>query len=113
MTESSIPNSVHNYIRVSLLLLILPVLYTTLWIFIATDESLTYFEQVKLLMSYFPEQTRDPYYITLVFFGMILGSALLSFYGYLKSPARKGQFTNVYICYLATHLTVWLGFTLL
>lgn len=113
MTDSSTSKSVRNYIRVSLLLLILPVLYTTLWIFISTNENLTYFEQVQLLMSYFPEGLRNPYSITLAFFGMSLGSAILSFYGYLKSSGRKGQFANVGICCIATLLTVWLGFTLL
>lgn len=113
MSDSSTSRSVRNYIRISLLLLILPVLYITLWISIATDDSLTFFEQVQLLMSYFPEGMRDPYYITMIFFGMSLGSAIFSFYGYLKSSGRSAQITNVAICCIATLLTLWLGFTLL
>lgn len=54
MTQDNI-RTVRNYIRISLILLILPLLYLILWMTIQGNESLTYFEQVQQLMSYFPE----------------------------------------------------------
>ena len=95
------------------MLLILPILYLGIWVSIAGEESLTYFEQVNLLMSYFPETIRNPFGITLTFFGMSLSSATLSFYGYLKSEAKGQQVVSVIICCVATLLSAWFGITLL
>ena len=102
-----------NNIRISLLLLILPVLYLGVWVSISADESLTYFEQVQLLMSYFPESIRNPFGITLTFFGMSFSAASFCFYGYLKSEQKTAQISQVVLCCIATLLTVWFGMTLL
>ena len=112
MSESMAKQS-RNHIRFSLLLLVLPVLYLGLWFSISTDNTLTYFEQVQLLMSYFPESIRDPYKITLFFFVESLSAAILSFFGYLKAGSRKAQITCITICCVATFLSVWFGMTLL
>lgn len=113
MTSPASTKKSRNLIRVSSLLLILPILYLGIWFSISGDESLTYFEQVRLLMSYFPESIRDPYGITLTFFGMSLSSAILSFYGYLKSGSKRAQTTSVVISCVAALLSAWFGMTLL
>lgn len=104
---------VRNLLRISLLLLIVPVIYIGLWISISVDESLTYFEQVQQLMSYFPQTIRNPFGITLTFFGMTLLSAVFGFYAYLKSDSKKQQFFILAISAIASILTLWFGFTLL
>ena len=113
MNSSSPAKKSRNLIRVSLLLLILPILYLSLWFSISGDDSLTYFEQVRLLMSYFPESIRNPYGITLTFFGMSVSATILSFYGYLKSETKRAQLVSVIISCVATLLSAWFGMTLL
>lgn len=113
MKEPASPKTVRNYIRFSLILLAIPVLYLGLWFNISQNEELTYFEQVQLLMSYFPESLQEPRLLTMLFFGSSLSSAILSFYGYLKSPDIKSRRFTVIICCAATFITVWLGMTLL
>ena len=111
--SSSTAKRNRNHIRFSLLLLVLPILYLGLWFSISADNSLTYFEQVQILMSYFPESIRDPYKITLFFFVESLSSAILSFYGYLKATSKKAQITSITICCVAAFLSAWFGMTLL
>jgi hypothetical protein len=111
--RSASGKSVRNYIRFSIFLLVLPVLYLGLWFSIASDDTLSYFEQVDLLMSYFPESLRDPYNVTLFFFGESLSAAVLSFFGYLKSDSKKAQITSITISCLAAFLSAWFGMTLL
>jgi hypothetical protein len=102
-----------NLVRFSLLLLVLPILYLGLWFSISADETLTYFEQVQMLMNYFPESIRDPYKITLFFFMESVSAAILSFYGYLKSTSKKAQAICVTICCVAVFLSAWFGMTLI
>lgn len=106
MTQDNI-RTVRNYIRINLILLILPLLYLILWMSIQGNESLTYFEQVQQLMSYFPESMRDPFGITLTFFGMSSVSAVFGFYGYLKSEGRYSGVMSLVIFTVATLLTFW------
>ncbi len=106
MTQDNL-RSIRNYIRISLLLLILPLLYLILWMFIQGNESLTYFEQVQQLMSYFPESMRDPFGITLVFFGMSSVSAVFGFYGYLKSEGGYSGIISLVIFTVAALLAFW------
>ncbi|MEQ8524052.1 hypothetical protein [Gracilimonas sp.] len=113
MKSSSSAKRSRSLIRLSLLLLIVPGLYLSLWFSISGDQSLTYFEQVRHLMSYFPEPIRNPYGITLTFFGMSLSAAILSFYGYLKSESKRAQMISVIISCVATLLSAWLGMTIL
>lgn len=101
------PGSIRNYIRVSLILLILPLLYLILWMTIQVNESLTYFEQVQQLMSYFPESMRNPFGITLVFFGMSTVSAVFGFYGYMKSEERYSGVMSLVIFTIAALLAFW------
>lgn len=112
MNEENI-RSVRNYIRISLLLLILPLLYLFLWVSIQGNEALTYFEQVQQLMSYFPESVRDPFGITLTFFGLSAVSAVFGFYGYLKSEAGYSGVMSLVIFTVATLLAFWFGITLI
>jgi|GEM_PF-2124299 len=111
--RSSSSKKSRNYIRFSLFLLVLPVLYMGLWFSISADESLTYFEQVQMLMSYFPEPIRDPYKTTLFFFTESILATILSFYGYLKAESKKAQITSIIICCISTLLSAWFGMTLL
>ncbi len=104
---------VRNRIRLGLLLLILPVVYLGLWISISGNDALTYFEKVQMYMGYFPESVRNPFGITLSFFGMSLGSAIFSFSGYLKSRETKTQIICLVISGIATLLTLLFGFQLL
>ncbi len=113
MNKQKPSKAVRNYIRFSLLLLVFPLIYQGIWFFITTKESLSYFEKVQLLMSYFPASMRDPYAITLIFFGMSLMAAFLSFSGYLKSSKSKARYVTIFICCLATLLSALFGFTLL
>lgn len=94
------------------MLLILPVLYLGIWLSISAEDSLTYFEQVQLLMSYFPQSIRNPFGITLTFFGMSFVSAVLSFYGYLKSNTGYGRVISIVIFTVAGLLTFWFGVSL-
>ncbi len=102
-----------NYIRLSLLLLILPILYFALWVPISSDETLTYLEKVNKLMSYFPELLRNPFWISFSFFGMCLVSAIFSFYAYMKSVTLQSQIVSVIICGAATFLTAIFGMIIL
>ncbi|WP_020404552.1 hypothetical protein [Gracilimonas tropica] len=102
-----------NLIRLSLLLIIMPVLYLGLWISILQNEALTYAGQVQLLMSYFPEFLRNPFGITLTFFGMSFSSAIFGFYGYLKADSNKAQLLSLFLSGIATLITIWYGFTLM
>lgn len=102
-----------NYIRISLLLLILPILYFALWIPISGDESLTYLEKVTKLMGYFPESLRNPFWISFTFFGLSLGSAIFSFYAYMKSTTRQSQIISFIICGAATFLAAIFGMILI
>lgn len=95
------------------MLIIAPVLYLGLWINISMDDSLTYFEQVQQLMSYFPELIRDPFGITLTFLGMSFISSAFAFYAYLKSDSKKQQSFSLALSTIAAILTMWFGFTLL
>ncbi|MEX0723926.1 MAG: hypothetical protein WD357_09150 [Gracilimonas sp.] len=104
--------SIRNYIRISLLLLIFPILYLGLWISISGSESMTYFEQVQYLMSYFPESVRNPFGITLTFFGMSVSSAAFGFYGYLKSEDGYSGVMSLVIFTAATLLAFWFAITL-
>ncbi|MEX0844404.1 MAG: hypothetical protein WD022_03950 [Balneolaceae bacterium] len=114
MAESnSTQKKVRNYIRLSLLLLILPILYLGAWFSIFGDESLTYFEKVQLLMSYFPESMRNPFGIVLTFFGMSLTSAIFSFYGFLKGESKFSNIMTISIFTVAALLTFLLGISLL
>lgn len=113
MSKPDPSKRVRNYIRVSLILLAMPILYLGLWFSISQNESLTYFEQVQMLMSYFPDFLQDPRLLAMLFFGMGLTSAVLSFYGYLKSADIKSRRFTVLICCAATFITVWLGMSLL
>ena len=106
-------NIVRNLIRASLLLIVLPVLYLVLWISISGNESLSYAEQVQLLMSYIPEPFRDPFGITFLFFGMSFLSAVFGFYAFLKSGSGKVQLFSIFIAGFAGLLALWYGFTLL
>ncbi|MEX0609752.1 MAG: hypothetical protein WD158_09990, partial [Balneolaceae bacterium] len=72
-----------NFLRASIISIILPVLYIGLWIKISGDDFLTYNEQVMTLMGYFPEFARDPFWLTVVFLGMSVLSATLSFRAWL------------------------------
>lgn len=104
---------VRNLIRISLLMIIAPVLYFGLWISISGNESLTYFEQVQQLMSYFPESLRDPFGITLTFLGMSFISTAFGFYAYLKSDSKNQQFFSLILTVIAGIVTMWFGFTLI
>lgn len=106
MTQND-PSSVRNYVRISLLLLILPLLYLLLWLTIQGNESLIYFEQVQQLMSYFPESIRNPFGITLSFCGMSIVSAVFGFYGYLKSEDGYMAVMGLVTFTIATLLTFW------
>lgn len=112
MDNQKIIRVVRNYIRISLLLLILPILYLGVWFSISAEDSLTYFEQVQLLMSYFPQSIRNPFGITLTLFGMSMISAVISFYGYLKSITGYGRVISMVIFIVAGLLTFWLGVSL-
>jgi cytochrome bd-type quinol oxidase subunit 2 len=105
--------AVRNSIRFSLLLLVFPLIYTGTWFFITTKESLSYFEKVQLLMSYFPPSMRHPQSITLAFFGMSLIAAILSFSAYLKTSKSKARYVAIFTCCLATLLCALYGFTML
>jgi len=105
--------SIRNYIRISLLLLIFPMLYLGLWLSISGSESMTYFEQVQYFMSYFPEAIRNPFGITLTFFGMCMSSAVFGFYGYLKSDGGYPGIMSLVIFAAAILLAFWFGVTLL
>ncbi|SMO49949.1 hypothetical protein [Gracilimonas mengyeensis] len=98
-----------NLIRISVLLLILPVLYLALWYPISTDETLTYFEKVTKLMGYFPEKLRHPYWITVTFCGLSLSSAIFGFNSYLKFETRQGQIIAIIISAVAVFLTAIFG----
>ncbi|HBX66507.1 MAG: hypothetical protein CL670_02370 [Balneola sp.] len=111
--RSSSSKQSRNFIRFSIFLLVLPVLYLGLWFSISADDSLSYFEQVQMLMSYFPESVRDPYKITLFFFVESLSATILSFYGYLKAESKKAQLTTIIICCISTLLSAWFGMTLI
>jgi hypothetical protein len=104
---------VRNLLRISLLLLIVPILYLGLWISISGEESLSYFQQVQQLMSYFPEFIRNPYGITLSLFGMSLLSSVFGFYSYLKSSSRGQQYFGLALSIFAMVITFWFGFTLM
>ncbi|HBQ60528.1 MAG TPA: hypothetical protein DD671_13120 [Balneolaceae bacterium] len=104
---------VRNLVRISLLLIIAPVLYLGLWISISMDDSLTYFEQVQQLMSYFPESIRNPFGTTITFLGMSFISAVFAFYAFLKSDSKKQQSFSLALSAIAAILTLWFGFTLL
>jgi|AntRauTorckE6833_2_1112554.scaffolds.fasta_scaffold01019_11 predicted membrane protein len=104
---------VGNLIRLSLLMIIAPVLYIGLWIFILGDESLTYFEQVQRLMSFFPESFRNPFGITLIFFGMSFISAASGFYAYLNSNSKTQRRFSLALTVATGLITLWFGFTLL
>ncbi len=106
MSQGNI-RSVRNYIRISLLLLILPLLYLLLWLSIQGNEGLTYFEQVQQLMSYFPESMRNPFGITLAFFGMSTISAVFGIYGYLKSEGGYSGVMSLVIFTVAALLAFW------
>lgn len=112
MTQDNI-RSVRNYIRISLLLLILPLLYLLLWVSIQGNEAMTYFEQVQQLMSYFPESIRNPFGITLAFFGLSSVSAVFGFYGYLKSDGGYSGVMSLVISTVAALLAFWFGITLI
>lgn len=101
------------YLRISLLLLILPVLYLGLWISISGNEGLTYFEKVQMLMDYFPEAVRNPYGISLTFFGLSIGSAIFGFLGYMKSSSGNSGYISMGISILAGFVAVWFGMSLL
>lgn len=113
MNQVKASGSIRNHIRFSLLLLIFPVIYLGTWFSISSEHSLSYFGKVQLLMSYFPETMRDPYAISLIFFGMSLGAACLSFFGYLKSTSNNARYATVLICCVATLLSAWFGMALL
>ena len=98
-----------NLIRISVLLLVLPVLYMALWIPISGDETLTYFEKVAKLMGYFPQQLRHPFGIALAFLGMSAGAGILSFYAYMKSETARTQWLSIIICLAAVFLAILFG----
>lgn len=104
---------VRNLIRISLLMIITPALYFGLWISISGNESLTYFEQVQQLMSYFPKSLRDPFGITLTFFGMSFISTVFGFYAYLRSDSKKQRSFSLALSVIAGIITMWFGFTLM
>lgn len=104
---------IRNLIRISLLLIILPVIYLGLWISISGNDDLTYAGQVQKLMSYFPEALRNPYGITLTFFGLSFLSAVFGIYAYLKSSSKKGKALTLVISAAAALVTMWFGITLL
>lgn len=106
MTQDN-TRTVRNYIRISLLLLILPLLYLLLWVSIQGNEAMTYFEQVQQLMSYFPESIRNPFGITLTFFGLSSISAVFGFYGYLKSDSGYSGVMSLVIFTVAALLAFW------
>src|SRR5690554_1428856 len=82
------------YLRLSLLLLVLPILYLGFWISISGYEGLTYFEKVQMLMDYFPKSFRDPFGIALTFFGLSVGSAIFGYLGFMKSNSENaGKFS--------------------
>lgn len=101
------------YLRISLLLLILPVLYLGLWVSISGNEGLTYFEKVQMLMNYFPESLRNPYGISLFFFGLSLGSAIFGFLGYLKSSSSNSGKISLGVSIFSGFIALWFGMSLL
>lgn len=113
MSQNSTSKSVRNYIRLSLILLIIPVLYLGLWASISGNETLNHFEKVQLFMSYFPEAIRNSFKITFALFGMCLLSAVLGFTAYQKSETIFTQIIGVVLSLIATLLTVWFGMTLM
>jgi hypothetical protein len=100
------------YIRISLLLLILPILYLGFWISISGNEGLTYFEKVQMLMDYFPESLRDPFGIALTFFGLSMGSAIFSYLSYMKSTTEKAGKISLSVCLIAILTSIWVGMSL-
>ena len=96
-----------NLLRASILLLILPVMYISLWISISAKEMLTYSEKVMLLMSYVPEFARNPYGLTIFFFGMSGLSAGLSFSAWMKSKVKRVQYISMVISAIGTILALW------
>lgn len=102
-----------KYLRVSIIILILPILYIGLWATISGDQSMTYNEQVMTLMGYFPEFARNPFWITVTFFLMSFASAVLSFRIWLKSIRKGLQITAMMVCALAKLLSIWFATVLL
>lgn len=102
-----------KYLRVSVIILILPILYIGLWATISSDHSMNYNEQVITLMGYFPEFARNPFWITVTFFLMSFASAVLSFRAWFKSIGKGLQITAMMVCALATLLSIWFATVLL
>ncbi|MEX0720944.1 MAG: hypothetical protein WD059_09765 [Balneolaceae bacterium] len=104
--------TITNFLRASILLLVLPLLYIALWINISGDETLTYHEQVLILMGYFPEFARDPFWVTIIFLGLSGLSAALSFTAWIKSHRVGIHIVGMMICAIGTLLTIWFASTL-
>lgn len=113
MTSPQKKPNVRNYMRFSLIFLAMPILYIGLWFTIRQNETLTYFEQVQLLMSYFPDFIQEPRMLALFFFSLSICSMGLSFMGYLKSQETRSRWLTIIICCTATFVTMWLGMSLL